>query len=245
MSDDAHVLEQLPAYALGSLDDDEAILVAKHLADCAACRAELHAYEAVADQLALTAPPAALPVDLKRRLMERVQTPRLKTGSQPQPQPRVAERGLGRRLLPVWGLVSLVLILVLAASTLLLWQRVNRLEFVGPAGMRAVSVSGAGTVPQASAFVVISVDGRSGALVVDQLPPLDSERQYQLWLIRDQERTSGAVFSTDERGYGGTRIRAPRSLLEYSDVSVTIEPKGGSPSPTGEEVLAGPLSRNQ
>jgi len=49
------------------------------------------------------------------------------------------------------------------------------------------------------------------------------------------------VFSTDEKSYGGTRIRAPRSLLDYSAVGITIEPTGGSPQPTGNQVLGGPL----
>jgi anti-sigma-K factor RskA len=49
------------------------------------------------------------------------------------------------------------------------------------------------------------------------------------------------VFSTDEKSYGGTRIRAPRSLLDYSEVGITIEPAGGSPQPTGPRVLGGPL----
>jgi anti-sigma-K factor RskA len=76
---------------------------------------------------------------------------------------------------------------------------------------------------------------------VDGLPSLDEEHEYQLWLIRDGERTSGAIFSTDENSYGGTRIRAPLSLLEYSSVGITIEPAGGSQQPTGERVLGGPL----
>ncbi len=82
----------------------------------------------------------------------------------------------------------------------------------------------------------------NGALVVDRLPPLGESRQYQLWLIRDGQITSGAVFSTDEESYGGTRIEIGKSLLEYSAVDVTIEPVGGSLQPTGEPVLDGPLS---
>jgi anti-sigma-K factor RskA len=73
------------------------------------------------------------------------------------------------------------------------------------------------------------------------LPPLEAGKEYQLWLIRDGQRTSGAVFSTDENHYGGTRIRAPLSLLEYSAVGITIEPEGGSSQPTGTQVLSGPL----
>jgi len=238
MSDETHILELLPACAIGCLDEDEARLVAEHLASCLACRAELRAYQTIADQLALPAPDAVPPPDLKRRLLERVQSPRPLTA----PQPRALRWPLMQRLLPAWGLVSLLLILALAVVNLSLWQRVNDLAATtGPAGMRAISLSGTGAAPQASGFVIVGADGQNGALVVDQLPPLDEARQYQVWLIRDGQRTSGAVFSTDEVGYGGTRIRAPESLFAYSAIGVTIEPAGGSPGPTGDDVLSGPL----
>ena len=107
--------------------------------------------------------------------------------------------------------------------------------------MRAVPLSATDSAPGATGFVLISVDGDDGALVVDGLPPLGESQEYQLWLIRDGQRTSGAVFSTDEKSYGGTRIRAPRSLLDYSAVGITIEPAGGSSQPTGVQVLRGLL----
>jgi hypothetical protein len=107
--------------------------------------------------------------------------------------------------------------------------------------MRAVPLSPPDAASGATGFVLISAEGEDGALVVDGLPPLDESQQYQLWLIRNGQRTSGAVFSTDEKSYAGTRIRAPGSLLEYSAVGITIEPAGGSEYPTGTQVLGGPL----
>jgi anti-sigma-K factor RskA len=109
--------------------------------------------------------------------------------------------------------------------------------------MMAVPLTATDDSSSATGFVIISADGDNGALVVDGLPPLGESQQYQLWLIRDGQRTSGAVFSTDEHSYGGTRIRAPRSLLDYSAVGITIEPAGGSPQPTGMQVLRGMLIR--
>jgi anti-sigma-K factor RskA len=146
------------------------------------------------------------------------------------------------RLLPAWGVASLGFIIVLAGFNFLLWQRLNQLEVnTAPGGMRAMPLSAPVVGSMATGFVLISPDGDAGALVVDGLPPLDEGRQYQLWLIRDGQKISGAVFSTDEKSYGGTRIRVPGSLLEYSAVDITIEPEGGSPQPTGDQVLGGPL----
>ena len=238
MFDETHVLELLPAYALGSLDADEADLVEGHLLSCWICRAESNTFEEVAEQLSIAAPASLPSPGLKDRLLQRVQVAH--------PQPRVpvqaARRPWLERLLPVWGLASLGLIIALAAFSLSLWQRLNQLEFItAPGGMRAIPLSTTDAASNATGFVLVGADGRNGAVVVDGLPPLGEGQQYQLWLIRDGERTSGAVFSTDEKSYGGTRIKVAGSLLEYSAVDVTIEPTGGSPEPTGSLVLGGPL----
>lgn len=238
MFDDNHVLDLLPAYALGSLDADETSQVEKHLLSCWICRAESRTFQNVAEQLSFAAPAAVPSPDLKDRLMQRVQT----AGPQrPAPVPS-ARRSWLERLLPVWGLASLGLILALTAFTLSLWQRLNHLEFLtAPGGMRAIPLNATGEVPSATGFVLVGTDGRNGAIVVDGLPQLDENQQYQVWLVRDGERTSGAVFSTDEESYGGTRIRVAGSLLEYSAIDVTIEPVGGSSQPTGVHVLGGAL----
>jgi anti-sigma-K factor RskA len=238
MSDDAHVLELLPAFALGSLDSEEAGRVEQHLLSCLICRRDSDSFQAVTAQLGWMAPPADPSPDLKERLMERVQGSR----SQPRSSNPIPSRSRLERLLPVWGLAGLLLIIALGGLNLFLWQRLsNQAAFMSPGGMRAVPLSPTDAASNATGFVLVSADGEDGALVVDGLPPLDESHEYQLWLIRNGERTSGAVFSTDENSYGGMRIRAPLSLLEYTSVGITIEPAGGSPQPTGERVLGGPL----
>jgi anti-sigma-K factor RskA len=237
MNDETHVLDLLPAYAVGSLDSEEAKQVEQHLSICLICRNESSSFQAVAEQLSYATPAVAPSPDLKDRLMSRVHAARPK-----EPEaPRIPAPPLWQRLLPAWGLASLFLILALGASTFVLWQRFDQLEFTTSRGMRAVPLNPADAASRATGFVLISADGDNGALVVDGLPPLGESQQYQLWLIRDGQRTSGAVFSTDEHSYGGTRIRAPGSLLAYTAVEITIEPAGGSPQPTGSHVLGGPL----
>jgi anti-sigma-K factor RskA len=238
MSDETHILDLLPAYALNSLEADEVRRVEEHLSACLICRNESNAFQHVAAQLSFAAPDAFPSPELKNRLLQRVQATR--------PQPRttvpVPSRSWLERLLPAWSLASLFFIFVLAGFSLFLWQRVDRLEFAtSPGGMRAVPLTTSDPTSKATGYVLISADGDNGALIVDGLPPLGESQQYQLWLIQDGKRTSGAVFSTDEKNYGGTRIRAPRSLLEYAAVDITIEPSGGSSQPSGTRVLGGPL----
>ena len=236
MTDQTHMLESLPAYAIGSLDPDEAQQVAEHLAVCTLCRQELTAYQSVADRLALTlaATTASPSPELKQRLMEQL------PGAERTPPVRQGWNLM--RLLPAGGVLALLMIAVLAVSNLMLWQRLQNLEVLsGPRGMRAIALQSTDAAPQASAFMIVGADGRNGVLVVDQMPQLAEGREYQLWLQRNGEVTSGGVFAVDESGYRGTRVEAPDSLLSYSSCNVTVEPAGGSEYPTGEEVLAGSL----
>jgi len=239
MSDEMHVLDLLPAYVLNSLEAEEAQRVEAHLSSCLICRNESNAFRLVTAQLSFAAPLATPSPDLKNRLTERVQA----TRPEPRPVAQAPARSWSERLLPAWSFASLFLIFALAGFNLFLWQRFSQREVATSAGgMRAVPLSAAEPSSRATGYVLISADGDSGALVVDGLPPLGKSQQYQLWLIRDGQRISGAIFSTDERNYGGTRIRAPRSLLDYSAVGITIEPAGGSPQPTGPKVLGGSLA---
>jgi len=235
MIEDQHVLESLPAYALGSLDESEAQVIAGHLAGCHICRSELLTFQEIAGQLALAAPQAVPSHELKPRLMERIQSLEL---NRPKPE---RWRFAGRRL-AVGAIAGLVLIVTLAVSNLLLWNRLNQLEVLsGPLGMRAIALQNTDAAPNSSGFVVMGADGNNGVLVVDELPALDTQYEYQLWLVRNGNNTSAAVFSVDESGYRGMRIEAPQTLLAYSSVRVTIEPSGGSAHPTGESVLIGSL----
>ena len=55
LSHDTHLLDLLPAYALGSLDADELQRVEEHLLSCWICRNDLSAFQMIADELSLAA----------------------------------------------------------------------------------------------------------------------------------------------------------------------------------------------
>ncbi len=122
----------------------------------------------------------------------------------------------------------------------MLWREVGALRTqTSPDQLQVIQLSGTEFVPAATGMIVVSVDGQHGALVVDRLPVLDEAHEYQLWLIRDGERDSGAVFSVDEDGYATKYVSSPEPLDGYTSFGITIEPAGGSPGPTGEKVLGG------
>jgi len=89
--------------------------------------------------------------------------------------------------------------------------------------------------------LIMNQDGEYGTLVVDKLSALDDNQKYQVWLIRDGQRTSGGLFSVNTQGYASLEIVVPRPLLDYQAIGITIEPAVGSPGPTGTKVMGGDL----
>jgi len=236
-----HVIDYLPAYALGCLDKDEAKLVRSHLQSCATCRGELSVYQSIVEELPFAAQEHRPPADLKTRILERIQQPE--------------SRGVGprlrawwdaviqsyQRIAPAWGLASMVFVLALIVSNYYFWQQAAVAQNLAHDNLQVVALTGTETNPEARGMIVISRDGDHGTLVADGLPVLDEDHQYQLWLIRDGDRVSGGVFSVKEDGYVSMWVGAPDPLGSYSAFGITIEPAGGSPGPTGTKVLGGEL----
>lgn len=234
-----HVYDLLPGYALGCLDASEARQVTEHLESCEHCRAELQRYNWVVAELPMALETSTPSPELKGRILARA-----RQSSQPaQPTPSTWKRFWGslQRSAPAWGLASLALVLVLALSNIFLWQRLERAESAGQEPLRTAVLAATDYFPEATGKLVISRDGEYGVLVVDGLPELDENHQYQLWLIQNGQRTSGGVFSVNPEGYGVLYINSPQPLASYQAVGITIEPTGGSPGPTGEKVLGGNL----
>ena len=234
-----HVIDLIPAFALSCLDGEEMARVAEHLRACQECQVELRAYQSVVDQLPLAVPQVEPSQHVKRALFARVeQVP----SPQEKPSAWVRFKNIFKLATPAWGLASLALVVVLLLSNLALWRQVGQLQADGGGtALRVVNLAGTEFAPDASGIIVISQDGEHGTLVVDDLPDLSPEQQYQLWLIQDGERTSGGVFSVKQGGYAAKVIYAPQPLVDYGSFGVTIEPTGGSPGPTGEKVLGGNL----
>jgi anti-sigma-K factor RskA len=241
MLNDLHVIESIPAYALECLDENEMHAVSAHLETCESCRAELRAYSEVSEKIAMSVPQVEPPARVKSALMASV---RAALPSQMDFEKRESGKERSRKgffgLSPAWLLAGSFLILLLGASNLLLWQQVRELRENQPQ-FEMISLLGTGAAPGATGMIVISLEGTHGTLVVDNLPPLEEDQQFQLWLVRDSQRASGGVFSVDEDGYGSVWVSSPEPLASYTGFGITIEPAGGSAGPTGEKVLGNDL----
>jgi len=242
MVNELHVVDLIPAYVLGCLDGEEFHAVVAHLASCAECQRACQSYQEVVSQMAYAVPQVDPPMRVKVAVMAQIQADRQVN---PVAQPRTS--WLGRlldyipRMTPTWAVASLVVVGFLVISNLFLWNQVRDLRARQDEPMAVVALIGSDLAPQSSGLIVISRDGLYGTLVVDQLPILDENQQYQLWLIKDGQRTSGGVFSVSDHGYGSLEIWSPQPLGSYGSFGITIEPSGGSPGPTGDKVLGGDL----
>ena len=231
MQDHQEMLENIPAYALGALDADEAARLADHIASCAECQAELLQYQETADQLGLAAADRVPLAQVKQDLFAQILT---ETHAEPAKEKESAGwRGWFSQR-PTLGLVSVGLVLLLALGNLLLWNQVRN-QSATP--FRILRLSSTEVMPDAVGVLILSADGQYGTLVTNDLSPLSKEQQYQLWLIKDGARTSGGVFSVSDSGYAAMRVYSNQDLAKYDGFGITIEPYGGSPGPTGDKVL--------
>lgn len=104
-------------------------------------------------------------------------------------------------------------------------------------------MEGTQLAPSASGRVYVDPESGSGMMMVRSLPPLPQGRSYQLWWARtDGTRESGGVLSwTDPQGNSYGFVQCPGQFKSWQSFGLTEEPAGGSPSPTGQRLLAGQI----
>ncbi|NJM06788.1 anti-sigma factor [Candidatus Gracilibacteria bacterium] len=73
------------------------------------------------------------------------------------------------------------------------------------------------------------------------LSALEPGRVYQFWLADGVNQIPGATFIVDDHGIAQVVIEAPREVNAFNQVMVTVEPEGGSTSPSKNVVLEGNL----
>lgn len=89
--------------------------------------------------------------------------------------------------------------------------------------------------------IFLDPDGNRALLQVANLPSVPPGKEYRLWLIMDKTAISAGAFAVSNTNTEFLRIEDlaftdPRDVIAFS---VTLEPKGGRPHPTGELYLMG------
>jgi anti-sigma-K factor RskA len=92
--------------------------------------------------------------------------------------------------------------------------------------------------PQANAKVMWDTKTQRWVIYIFDLPAAPSDKDYQLWYVTKDAKISAAVFRPDEQGRTVLKLTLPPDALSgLAATAVTLEPKGGSPQPTGKFYL--------
>jgi anti-sigma-K factor RskA len=240
MTHDPHASyhENIPAYALGALEADEAAALETHLQTCASCQTELAEYRALSDSLLTAVPPRQPPAALRRRLQNRL------PGAQSPKQPRwkvslAPALGLAVLALFILNIFSLIQLRQIQAQQAALLTRVENaqlaLTFISSPNVQTLPIEG----EQVTGMLLLDRQTNQAVLVSRNLPPLPPSQTYQIWLVKpDNGRVSAGTFRPEEQTAFTIQSLAPsQPFSDYIGIGITIEPKGGSDAPTGKRVL--------
>ena len=252
MRDHQQITDDLVLYALRELPEQQALEVRRHLDDCPECRRELGDLNSDMALLALSSVGPTPPQRSRERLLKAVKA-----------EPRRSKAVVMHR--PWWSFVPSFAAVLLAIFGLMLWrentslrrkldvaqdtskQRQAELE-------RAQLVLDTLTSPESSHFSLVATKSqpvpeghasymqKTGTLVftAQHLPALPPQKVYQLWLIP----ASGSApmpfgtFKPDAQG-NASMIMPNMDKAAPKMFAVTIEPEGGSQTPTMPIVMAG------
>ncbi len=113
------------------------------------------------------------------------------------------------------------------------------LELMTSADVKVMTLTGSEEAPQAGARILWDTERHQWTVLIYDLPPLPSEKTYQLWFLTGKSPIPSETFQSDAEGNGVVQIRFPNLQSAIAGAAVSIEPKGGVPQPTGPIYLSG------
>jgi len=235
MNQERHPTEDLPAFALGALDQDERDVIALHLETCTACARDLAQFqEALFEAAAVGAVSVDPPNDLRTRIVLRHR------GARAPGATSWGDRFIEFLRTPVPAAVPLALAILLVVAFGVVGASRQQADtyaraLAGVADGRVVALAPTGANPDARAAVVIPTQG-SPYLIV-RLPAPPAGKAWEAWVLKAGASGPVAVAAgTAERGDVFTlSLSAP--LGAGDGVAITLEPASGSAQPTTEPVL--------
>ncbi|MFL6108184.1 MAG: anti-sigma factor domain-containing protein [Marmoricola sp.] len=223
----AHEIHALSgAYAVDALDDVERARFEEHLAACAECRAEVASLKDAAAAFSAMAP-AQVPAALRAKVLADIKAVR--------PLPPVVARLEARRPRRWANLVAAAAVLGVLGGGVAVWQQTHDTTSRAPM-TAAEQIRAAGDVTSvtkdlgdgARATIYRSESLGKAAVVTSHLPALPAGKIYQLWLQDPAGHMIDAGPLTDPRR--ATVLRGDAS--DATGVGITVEPAGGSHTPT-------------
>lgn len=217
------------AYALDALDDHERQAFEAHYPNCDVCRDEVEQFRETAHHLgeaaAMTPPPA-----LERAVLAEITRTR-----QLPPTPRAVasldERRRRRITSRLLATAAAVAVLVVGAVAVVGSRGGSSpVEEVLAAPDAVVTTLTPTPDGEAASFQVVwSAERDRVAVIANGLPDPGPERVYELWAIVGETPIPAGLFTPED---GGVRAAVAIDDVDAAAWGVTIEPAGGSTSPT-------------
>lgn len=254
--------ELLPFYALDALTEEERVLVEEYLAEHPEARRQVEEMSRTASALPHSAAPVQPPHHVKTGLMARVAADakaRARSSEQGQPSRRATRfENFFRTFSLAAAALAMIWVIVLniqvsrlrsevsalnerlAAQSESLEKIVANLPQTNPSSVVTVSLKGTAAQPQAQGQLLVNPNSQSAVLVVTGLPPLEAGKTYQVWLIGNAPVSAG-LLTVDENGQGVLIVTSTEAIGSFQSLGISIEPKEGSPQPTGDIVVLSDL----
>ena len=224
--------ELLALSALGALDADDGATLDSHLRGCARCRAMGRDFQRAAAALPEVLELADPPASLRRRLLAEAY-------GDASARPR---RGLAARLWQAIPQGRAFTIAAAGAAVAAVVLGVWGASRGAPTAPRTYSVVGTTSDPGVHGSLTYYASTADAVISVTGLPQPTAEAGspavYELWLIPSSGPPRGAAFLAESPLTGVWSGSINADLAPYVAIAATAEPSGGSPKPTGMQVLS-------
>jgi len=256
MMDREALLESIPAYTLGALDEEERRQLEQLLHTDAEAQERLAEYEAIADVLVMDVPLREAPSHLRDNLRNRLAQQRPAESARPAnvtnlpPQTEVPQRSTPRS---VWLTAAAAVVVLFFAAGVIGVLMLNTGEVSPPSGqvvwaelsqqedVQRFPVE-VGDFEDVTGGLLVSADGSQAVLRVANFPEIDEDQTFQFWFITEEEdRSGGTWFPRADRDEFFIVLDLDVPLEELVRIGCSVEPEGGSESPTGPRVFNVPL----
>ena len=116
------------------------------------------------------------------------------------------------------------------------FQNKERLAVLQRAGMRVIQLKGNQKAPNGDVLVYWNTQTQQISVDIRSLPTLPAGQQYQLWSLVGGKPVDAGVFDVNDSSQLFQRLN--RAIARADAFAVTIEKRGGSPTPTLSTLLA-------
>ena len=221
------------AYALGALSEEERQEVEDYLLTHSELRAEVDDLRSVANLMALAPQEYEPSPKLRRDLMNRISS---SPDATPAADPSPHQAGLWRLFGP--GGLAAAAVLALVTIGMFAWnaslQEENQTLQGELQGQQTYALEGTGAAQEVQGEVVRLGDERA-VLVAENLPSPPVGETYETWILREDVPEPAGLFEPDDAGVAAAPIEG--SIEGADAVAVTVEPSGGSSSPTSDPLM--------